>query len=145
LKIENVITFKISPSLNGYTPPRSLQLHERLEDEIAALPGVTAVSNSLWPLLGGMSASAEVSVQGYEMGPDTDMGTLYDAIGPAYFRTLGIQLISGREFTRSDAAGMPRVAIVNEAFADKFNLGRNPVGKHIGYRYGQLDTEIVVL
>ena len=65
------------------------------------------------------------------MGPDTDMKSLYNKIGPAYFRTLGIPLISGREFTRSDAAGTPKVAIVNEAFAKKFNLGRDAVGKHI--------------
>ena len=79
------------------------------------------------------------------MRPDADMLMVHDRIGIAYFRTLGIPLISGREFTRSDAAGMPRVAIVNEAFADKFNLGHNAVGKHIGYRYGSLDTEIIGL
>ena len=40
-------------------------------------------------------------------------------VGPGYLRTLGIPLIAGREFTRADAAGTPKVAIVNEAFAKK--------------------------
>ena len=40
-----------------------------------------------------------------------------------YFRTLGIPMLAGREFTRADDAGAPKVAIVNEAFARKFNLG----------------------
>ncbi len=45
---------------------------------------------------------------------------------------MGIPLMPGREFTRADAFGAPKVAIVNEAFAKKFNLGDNAVGKRIG-------------
>jgi predicted permease len=145
LKVDNVITFGISPSLNGYTPQRSLQLFERLEDELAALPGVTSVTNSLVPLLGGSNWGNDVSMEGYKMGPDTDMNSRYNEVGPAYFRTLGIPLISGREFRRSDAAATPKVTIVNEVFANKFNLGRDAVGKRIGSRDGPLDTEIVGL
>jgi len=145
LKVENVITFGISPALNGYTPQRSLQLFERLEDELAVLPGVTSVTDSLVPLLGGSNWGHDVSVEGLKAGPDTDMNSRYNEVGPAYFRTLGIPLISGREFTRSDAAGAPKAAIVNEEFAKKFNLGREAVGKRIGDRGGKLDTEIVGL
>jgi predicted permease len=145
LKVDNVVTFSISPALNSYTPQRSLQLFERLEDELSALPGVTGVSNSLVPLLGGSNWGNDVSVEGYKMGPDTDMNSRYNEVGPGYFRTLGIPLISGREFTRSDAGGTPKVAIVNEVFANKFNLGRDAVGKRIGNREGPLDTEIVGL
>ena len=145
LKVDNVITFSISPALNGYTPQRSSQLFERLEDDLAAMPGVTGVTNSLVPLLGGSNWGGEVSVEGYKSGPDTDMNSRYNEIGPAYFRTLGIPLIAGREFTRSDAAAAPKVAIVNEAFAKKFDLGRDAVGKRIGNRGGKLDTEIVGL
>ena len=42
VKIDNVVTFGVSPELNGYTPERSRQFFERVEDELAALPGVTA-------------------------------------------------------------------------------------------------------
>jgi predicted permease len=73
------------------------------------------------------------------------MNSRYNEIGPDYFRTLGIPLLSGREFTRSDSAPAPKVAIVNEAFARKFNLGREAVGKRIGNRDGKLEVEIVGL
>jgi putative ABC transport system permease protein len=53
------------------------------------------------------------------------MNSRYNEVGPGYFQTLGIPLISGREFGRSDAAGAPKVAIINEVFAKKFNLGRD--------------------
>ena len=145
LKVDNVITFGVSPALNGYTSERARQLFERLEDDLGALPGVSGVSGSLVPLLAGSNWGNDVSVEGYQAGPDTDMNSRYNEIGPDYFRTLGIPLISGREFTRADAASAPKVAIVNEAFAAKFNLGRNAVGRRIGNRGGELDTEIVGL
>ncbi|MFH1573774.1 MAG: ABC transporter permease [Acidobacteriota bacterium] len=145
LKADNVIVFGISPALNGYTPQRSLQLFERLEDELAAQPGVAGVTSSLVPILAGSNWGSDVSVEGYPAGPDTDMNSRFNEIGPDYFRTLGIPLISGREFMRSDAASAPKVAVVNEAFAAKFNLGRDAVGKRIGRRGRELDTEIVGL
>jgi predicted permease len=143
LKADNVVTFGVSPDLNGYTPQRSLQLFEHLEDELAALPGAVSVAGSMIPLLSGDNWGNDVSVEGYKAGPDTDMNARFNEIGPSYFRTLGIPLLAGREFTRSDAASRPKVAIVNEAFARKFNLDRDAVGKRIGLRNGQLDTEIV--
>lgn len=67
-------------------------------------------------------------------------------MAPGYFRTLGVPLIAGREFTRADAQGAPKVAIVNEAFAKKFNLGRDAVGKRLNQSGdGALDIEIVGL
>jgi ABC-type antimicrobial peptide transport system permease subunit len=87
-----------------------------------------------------------VRVQGFEAGPDTDTGSRFNQIAPDYFKTLGVPLIAGREFTRSDAKGNPKAAIVNEAFAKKFNLGRDAVGKHMGQNEGNaLDIEIVGL
>jgi predicted permease len=147
MTVDNVITFGVSPSRNGYTNPRSLKLYERLEDELAALPGVDSVTSSGVRLLSNTRNGFGVTVEGYRTGPDTDAFSWYNKAGPGYFRTLGIPLIAGREFLRSDAPGSPNVAIVNEAFADKFNLGRNAVGKHIGDgRFGPaLNIEIVGL
>ncbi|MGE3190576.1 MAG: FtsX-like permease family protein, partial [Vicinamibacterales bacterium] len=66
--------------------------------------------------------------------------------GPAFFETMGMTLLTGRTFTASDAGEAPKVAIVNEAFAKKFNLGRDAVGKRMGSGRGDaLDTEIVGL
>jgi predicted permease len=58
---------------------------------------------------------------------------------------MGIPLMAGREFTRADAFTAPKVAIVNQAFARKFNLGDNPIGKRFGLggTGGKLDIEIV--
>jgi predicted permease len=112
------------------------------------VPGVTGVTDSLVEMLGGSNWGNSVSVEGFKVGPDTDTDSRYNEIGTDYFRTFGIPLIAGREFTRADTKGAPKVAIVNEAFAKKFNLGRDVLGKHIGNRGASdaaLDTEIVGL
>ena len=100
LRTDGMVTFSVSPQRNGYTRPRSAALFERLEEEIAALPGVTAVTSSTTPLLSGDVRVTDVFVEGFDVGPDADRDTRYDEIGPGYFRTLGIPLIAGREFTR---------------------------------------------
>lgn len=69
-------------------------------------------------------------------------------MGPGYFSTLGIPVLSGREFVESDRLGGRQVVIVNEAFADKFKLGRNAVGTLMarsGRTNGAYDMEIVGL
>ncbi|MCL4812525.1 MAG: ABC transporter permease [Vicinamibacteraceae bacterium] len=145
LTADRLITFGVSPSLNGYTIEQSRQLLERLEDELAALPGVTASSAGLVPLLSGSNWGAGVSVEGYPTGPDVDRHSNLNEIAPAYFRTLGVPLLAGRDFTRADTQGAPKVAIVNQQFAKKFNLGTNPVGKRMAMGTDELDIEIVGL
>jgi predicted permease len=83
------------------------------------------------PLLAGDNWGNDVSVQGFERGPDTDAGASFNAVSPGYFRTLGVSLVAGREFTEADRLGAPKVAIVNQAFARKFGLGREAVGKRM--------------
>ena len=132
IKVDNVVTFGISPELNAYKSERSRQLFERLEDELAALPGVTGVTTALVPLLAGNNWGSDVQVEGFQSGPDIDSNARFNEVGAGYFRTMGVPLIAGREFTRADILGSPKVTIVNEAFAKKFNLGRDAVGKRIG-------------
>ena len=143
VKLDNLITFGLSPDLNGYDFARARTFFERTEEEMAAVPGVTAVAASMVPLLAGSNWGSSVSVQGFEKGPDTDAHAFFNRISSGYFRTLGIPLMSGREFTAADAAGAPKVVIVNEAFAKKFNLGREAVGKRMSDGGPELDMEIV--
>ena len=117
-----VVTFAVSPELNGYDGTRSHEVFRRLSEELAALPGVTAVTAGRVPLLAGSNWGSNVAVEGFEQDPDTDANANFNDIAPGYFRTLGIPLIAGREFTAADGADAPRVAIINEAFARKFGL-----------------------
>jgi putative ABC transport system permease protein len=145
IKIDNLVTFRISPGLNGYEAARTTTLYDRAEQELAGIPGTTGVALARVALLAGNNWGNDVSVEGFQRGPDTDAEARYNEISPGYFRTMGVPLISGREFTVADTLGAPKVAIVNEAFAKKFNLGRGAVGKHMAQGDGKLDIEIVGL
>jgi predicted permease len=143
--VDNVVTFHISPERNGYDSTRAGVFLRRVEEELAAIPGVTGVTSALVPLLAGNNWGTDVQVQGFESGPDIDSNARLNMVGPGYLNTLGMQLLAGREFTTSDVLGATRVAIVNEAFARKFNLGTDVVGKYMsdGGRSDSLNTLIV--
>ncbi len=131
-EIDNVVTFAISPSLSGYDSTRSAVFLARVEEELMAIPGVTAVTTASVPLLAGNNWGTDVRVQGFQSGPDIDSNSRLNQIGAGYLSTLGMSLLAGREFTTSDGANDTRVAIVNEAFAKKFGLGTDVVGKYMG-------------
>ena len=144
IKIDHLVTFRIAPRLNGYSADRSRDLAARLEDELRTIPGVATATGSMVPLLSGSNWGSNVTVQGFEAGPDTDTHANFNEIGPDYFKTLGIQVLAGREFTTSDTIGTPKVVLVNEAFLKKFNLGRDAVGMRMKQGGGKdLDLEIV--
>ena len=132
LRIDDIATFSIVPQRTGYDSARSAVLFNRVEQELAATPGVTGVTDGMVPLLSGDNWGNSVHVQGYQCGPDIDCGARYNEIGADYFKTFGVHLVAGREFTASDRLGGQRVAIVNEAFARKFKLGNDVVGKFMG-------------
>lgn len=129
LKVDQVATFAIAPMRSGYDSTRAKVLYDRLEQELKALPGVTTVSSARVPVLSGDNWGNDVRVQGFTCLPDTDCNARYNATGADFIKTLGMTLLAGREFTESDRLDGAKVAIVNEAFAKKFNLGKDAVGK----------------
>lgn len=146
LRAEPIATMSISPVLSGYEPERSSQLFQRIEDDLAALPGVVSVASSMVPLITGDQWGGNVSVQGFEAAPDADTNARYNSVSEPFFRTLQIPLLSGRNFSDADVAGRPRVAIVNETFARKFGYGADVVGKRMSSGSGgELDIEIIGL
>jgi predicted permease len=146
VKVDDMVTFAVSPVLNGYQDARSMVLFGRIEEALAGIPGVTSVTAARVPLLAGDNWGNDVQVEGFKSGPDVDNGSRFNAVGTKYFGTMGVALRTGREFTEADLDGAPKVAIVNEAFARKFNLGKEAIGKRMAVGGGsELDIEIVGL
>jgi predicted permease len=147
LNIEDLVAFGVSPELNGYESERSAELFTRIEESLAAIPGVTAVSAARVPLLAGSNWGTDVSVEGFEWNPGVDANARYNEVGPGYFSTVGMALIAGREFTPSDADGAPLVVVVNEAFTRKFGLdGAQAVGQWMATNgSGQTELEVQIV
>jgi predicted permease len=105
------------------------------------------VTGATVAVFAGNSWGSSVMVEGFAAGPDTDRSTRMNRVGTDYFRTLGVTTLAGRDFNEADTADTPRVAIVDEAFAARFELGREAVGKRLGQGGldAGLDVEIVGL
>jgi len=143
MNTENVIGFAVSPSLNAYTNEQSRALYARMENELAAIPGVRSVTDALVPLIGGSQWGTGVKIEGV---PNTgDPNARYNEIGPGFLGKMGIPLIAGREFTAADELDAPKVAVVSETFAKAFLNGRNPIGMRMSHSGAKTDTEIVGL
>ena len=126
IRTENVIQFGLEPELNGYKPAQSQALFERVETEMAALPGVASVSAAMVPAISGSRWGSDVRPEGYH-----EYGHAWlNAIGPGYFGKMGIPLLAGREFEIRDNLAAPAVAIVNQEFVRRYFAGANPIGRH---------------
>jgi len=143
-RASNLIEFSIQPSLNGYSQTRMKQLFERLEDSLRQIPGVMSVAAAEVAPLSGNDSFSTVNVEGYTRQAEENMNPAENWVSPGYFSAMGIPLIAGREFTRQDGEGAPKVAIINEKMAQYFFGKENPLGRHIGFgRDKGLEIEIV--
>jgi predicted permease len=146
MQTAHLITFSIEPKLNRYSDAQARALYEELISRLGALPGVVLTSAARVPAIAGSVSSGSVTVEGFTP-PDSDASeSSFNVVGPDYFRTMGIPLVVGRELTREDDTGGPKVAVVNEAFVRHFLAGRDPLGRRFGWGLGrgvELDIEIV--
>jgi predicted permease len=143
-RVDDLFVFSIDPSLSGYEGGRLTSLYRRMQEELVAVPGVRSVSMSEVGTLAGDNWSQTVRVDGYEAKEGEDLNPSVDGIGPRYFETMGIPLVSGREFTERDVIGAPKVAIINETMAKYFYGSSNPIGRRFGFGRGKpTDIEIV--
>jgi len=143
---EGVLSFSINPLLNGYKPAQAHAIHERLLEEMRALPGVTGASIAVEALLTDSEWRSTVRVEGYVTKEGEDMNPTVNGVASDFMKTLRMPLVAGREFTGADRQGAPRVAIVNEEFARYFFGTESPLGRRFGFGRGkEFDLEIVGL
>ena len=142
--VDSLLTFSIDPTLSGYDAARMRSLFEQTQDALAAIPGVRSASMSEIGAFTGNEWGQTVKIDGYQPKEDEDMNPHVDGIGPRYFETLGIPLVSGREFKPADTLGAPKVAIINETMAKQFYGNTSPIGRRMGFGRGNAtDMEIV--
>jgi predicted permease len=142
---EQLLAFSLDPSLNGYDRDRGVALFDRLLDQIATEPGVRSVSMAEVALMTNSNSSSTVRVQGYESKDGENMNPNFNRVAPGFFSTLGIPLLSGRDFTERDVRGAPRVAVVNESFARYFFKDQDPIGRRFGLGRDNKDSDIEIV
>jgi predicted permease len=133
-RTDHLISFSLQPSLSGYSDDRARGLFERLQQNIARLPGVQGATMAEVALLSGDNEATTIEVEGYRAKEDEDMNVFQNSIGPGFFNTLGTPILEGRDISSGDRASAPRVVVVNERFAKYFFGNENPIGRRIHFR-----------
>ena len=127
----NVLTFSAALPLATYKDQQQqLQFFERALAKIQALPGVQSAAGAFRVPIAGF-ATAIFSVQGKPVAPGQAPTADYRAITAGYFRSVGIRLLKGREFSERDSADTPDAVIVNDELARRFWPGEDPIGKRL--------------
>lgn len=127
-----VVETGVSLVASGYDVPRAKAFQDELIDRLQSLTGVESVAFArMTPLGYGTYSSTPIAVDGYEPQPDEQTSVEYNQVSPAYFATLGIPLVSGREFTRADDENAPLVAVVNQTMTARYWRNQDPVGQRL--------------
>jgi macrolide transport system ATP-binding/permease protein len=123
---ENLLTFQLNARQAGHTEPEIVPFYNDLRRQFGSIPGVRAASLSSHAVIGMGTSGTGVSASG-----STPVNSSILNIGSAFFTTMEIPLLLGREIDERDRAGAPLVAVVNEAFARRSFGDRNPLGQHL--------------
>ncbi len=129
----NLLTLNVSIPVEQYATEQQVASDfQRVVQRLQAIPGVLSAAAATNVPVGGWNQGRQLTIEGRP--PKTSgevLGAGYISITPDYFRTVGIPLRRGREFTSQDRRGSPDVVIVSESMARRFWPGENPIGKRI--------------
>jgi putative ABC transport system permease protein len=132
---ENLLTVGLSASPQKYPQARQRALYyKQFLDRVETIPGIDSVAlSSSLPL--GFNLVFPFTVEGLAASPTDAPQASYSSVSPNYFRTLGIPLRAGREFTQRDNRDSTDVAIINETMARRFFSDQDPIGKRVKIDY----------
>ncbi len=123
---------------SGLKPEELDDFYRKLNLSLSSIPGVKQVAWSTWSPMDGNNFSENIYIDGQPAPPPGSAVTLssWVRISPSYFSTIGTKVIEGRDFAESDNRTSQAVAIVDEAFVNKYLHGENPIGAHFGEDVG---------
>jgi predicted permease len=132
-RVERALTVPVDLGLLRYKSEEGRAFYRELLARVGAQPGVESASLVRFAQLGFSFAQGQVVAEGRsaEGGEGTSAG--FNLVGPDYFRTMGTQLVRGRDFTEADREGAPGVAVVNETLAAMLWPGEDALGKRVSF------------
>jgi predicted permease len=131
----------------GYEGERHTAFYKGLQERLAAIPGVESAALSEYPPISDEDGAwtSNVGIDGGPVQREQARQVYFNVVTPGYFRTVGMRVTQGRDFTEADRAGGARVAIVSESLARTYFPGQNALGHRItiGHDKSRRDLEIV--
>lgn len=134
MSTENLLTMEVPNDFSSGDNAAMIARYERMQSELAALPGVSQVGLGSTVPLRAAGIQLEIKAEGRPVNPGEPVPqSEYRTAAPDYFRTSGIPLLAGKEFTTTDRAGSARVAIINKTLADLLFPGLDPIGRRVAW------------
>jgi predicted permease len=126
----HVLNLTVDPNQIGYTQAQGQAFFRTLLERVRAMPGVISASLVRNVPLGDDSSAAQITVPGYNPSPGQQFSSVqYNVVSTDYFRTMGMRLLRGRDFTDADNMSVSSMAVINQAMAARFWPGGNPLGR----------------
>lgn len=132
--VANRYVLHIVPQMAGYKAEQLPAFYRQLHDNLAAIPGVSRVGFGLYSPMDGDNWGETAYIEG-QAPPRADSNqnqTSWLRVSEGYLESIGTRIVKGRGITEQDTAATRKVAVVNQAFADKLLKGEDPIGKHFG-------------
>jgi predicted permease len=120
---------KVNAGFSSYAPEKIAAIYREVERQLREIPGVRGVGLSLYTPMSGNNWQSGVTL---ESQPGHMVSPSWDRVGPGFFETLGARILRGRNFNERDTPDATHVAVVNQAFADKYFPNEDPLGKRFG-------------
>jgi predicted permease len=128
-RTDHLLLFEVNLPQNRYPAGKDIALHQRLEREFSAIPGVESVSPAEDAFLSGNSSGTDFLPAGELFDRNKRQEENYCAVGTRFFETMRIPIIEGRAFGPQDTANSPRVGVINQSLAKKRFPGQDALGK----------------
>lgn len=136
-RTDHLIVVQVPVPQNRYPKGASIAFHHRLEQTIAAIPGVESATSATEPYLSDDYSDIDFYPVGELHDANRRQPEAYNAVGERFFETLGIPIVAGRSLEPGDDAVAPKVAVINQSLARTRFPNQNPIGKRFYTgRYG---------
>ena len=130
--------FRIDAVSAGYSKEQFADLQARLQTRLESIPGVRSATFSRVALLSGTRSNRSITVPGRTLPSEAPTNFNINGLAPNFLAAMEIPLMLGRGFTDHDTAVGPKVAIVNQAFAQRIFGDENPLGRR--FTFGSTPT-----
>jgi predicted permease len=134
-EVRNGLVASLDLETLGYDKSGGQTLYHNLLERVVALPGVRSASLADMMPLGTAESTEGISIEGSKAAESVAVDSV--VVAPGYFRTMGIPLLHGRDFSDADNPGASKVVIINDDMARRFWPGEDPLGRRISRGEGK--------
>jgi predicted permease len=128
------VMIAVNPASAGIRAEKLPNIYRNLEQALSNTPGIVTASFSLYSPMEGIDLDSTVFIEGRPdlSTQDHPASAVWNRVGPHYFETIGTRLLEGRSIDEHDTPDSPNIAVINQAFAEKYFPREDPIGRHFG-------------